>query len=115
MDIIVPKRRIYLFQTLLHSIIALNSASAAGVFANQSVDWNDRTDLSFTTALLYEAQADRVRWLGIVEQRFPQLAGLGLGMQRWEELKNSAKPLSQKLVDFLGVPRGLYTRVLGLE
>jgi hypothetical protein len=60
---------------------------------------------------LYVARVNRLCWLGIVEQRFPQLASLGLGRQRWEKLRDAVKPLSKVLSDSLGVPEALFTRV----
>ena len=59
--------------------------------------------------LLYNARADRVHWLGVLEQRFPQLATLGLGRQRWEELRDRAKPFSKRFSDSWGVPEFLFT------
>lgn len=47
--------------------------------------------------LVYNARMDRVHWLEIIEQRFPQLAGLGLGKQRWEELRDKVKPFFKTL------------------
>jgi hypothetical protein len=39
--------------------------------------------------LIYEALMDRERWVGVLEQRFPQLRGLSMGQDQWENCADS--------------------------
>lgn len=50
-DIIIPTRCVYLFQNPLRFVTALSSASTAGIIADPSIDWNDRTEPRFSTTL----------------------------------------------------------------
>jgi hypothetical protein len=59
---------------------------------------------------LYHARTDRVQWLEVVEQRFLQLEGVGLGRQKWAELRDQSKPFSRAFSDYWGVPEVLFTR-----
>lgn len=50
-DVIIPTRCIYFFQNPLKFVTALSSASDTGVVVDETTDWNDKTELNFTTAL----------------------------------------------------------------
>ena len=39
--------------------------------------------------IIYETLMDRERWVGVLEQRFPQLRGLSMGQDQWENCVDS--------------------------